>query len=86
MDYRQTVEFLLTTSVSAAALMLIAKRVLSWNAGVILLVLFALHLAFPDFDARLRFSLLYFGLALGLVAIDWQRVKSLFREEPQALE
>ena len=86
LDYRQTVEFLLTTSVSAAALMLIAKRVLSWNAGVILLVLFALHLAFPDLDARLRFSLLYFGLALGLVAIDWQRVKSLFREEPQALE
>ena len=86
LDYRQTVEFLLTTSVSAAALMLIAKRVLSWNAGVILLVLFALHLAFPDLDARLRFSLLYFGLALGLVAIDWQRVKSLFREVPQALE
>ena len=86
LDYRQTVEFLLTTSVSAAALMLIAKRVLSWNAGVILLVLFALHLAFPDLDTRLRFSLLYFGLALGLVAIDWQRVKSLFREEPQALE
>ena len=79
LDYRQTVEFLLTTSVSAAALMLIAKRVLSWNAGVILLVLFALHLAFPDLDARLRFSLLYFGLALGLVAIDWQRVKSLLR-------
>ena len=86
LDDRQTVEFLLTTAVSAAALMLIAKRVLSWNAGAILLVLFAAHLFFTDSDDRLRFSFLYFGLALGLVAIDWQRVKSLFREEPQALE
>ena len=86
LDDRQTVEFLLTTSVSAAALMLIAKRVLSWNAGAILLVLFAAHLFFTDSDDRLRFSFLYFGLALGLVAIDWQRVKSLFREEPQDLE
>ena len=86
LDDRQTVEFLLTTAVSAAALMLIAKRVISWNAGAILLVLFASHLFFPESDDRLRFAFLYFGLALGLVAIDWQRVKSLFREEPQALE
>ena len=86
LDDRQTVEFLLTTAVSGAALMLIAKRVISWNAGAILLVLFAAHLFFPDTDDRLRFAFLYFGLALGLVAIDWQRVKSLFREEPQALE
>ena len=86
LDDRQTVEFLLTTAVSAAALMLIAKRVISWNAGAILLVLFAAHLFFPESDDRLGFSFLYFGLALGLVAIDWQRVKSLFREEPQALE
>ena len=86
LDDRQTVEFLLTTAVSAAALMLIAKRVISWNAGAILLLLFAAHLFFPDSDDRLRFSFLYFGLALGMVAIDWHRVKSLFREEPQALE
>ena len=86
LDDRQTVEFLLTTAVSAAALMLIAKRVISWNAGAILLLLFAAHLFFPDSDDRLRFSFLYFGLAIGMVAIDWHRVKSLFREEPQALE
>ena len=86
LDDRQTVEFLLTTAVSAAALMLIAKRVISWNAGVILLLLFAAHLLFPEPDERLRFAFLYFGLALGLVAIDWQRVKALFREEPRALE
>ena len=86
LDERQTIEFLLTAAVSTAGLMLIAKRVISWNAGAILLVLFAVHLFFPESDDRLRFSFLYFGLALGLVAVDWQRVKSLFREEPQALE
>ena len=86
LDDRQTVEFLLTTAVSAAALMLIAKRVISWNAGAVLLVLFAAHLFFPESDDRLRFAFLYFGLALGLVAIDWRRVKSLFREEPEAWE
>ena len=48
LDDRQTVEFLLTTAVSAAALMLIAKRVISWNAGAILLLLFAAHLFFPE--------------------------------------
>ena len=86
LDDRQTVEFLLTTAVSLAALMLIAKRIVSWNAGAILLLLFAAHLFFPESDDRLRFAFLYFGLAIGLIAIDWQRVKSLFREEPQALE
>ncbi len=86
LDDRQTIEFLLTTAVSGAALMLIAKRIISWNAGAILLALFAAHLFFTDTDDRVRFAFLYFGLAIGLVAIDWQRVKSLFREEPQALE
>ena len=86
LDDRQTIEFLLTAAVSAAGLMLVAKRIISWNAGVILLVLFLAHLFFPLPDERLRFSFLYFGVALGLVAIDWHRVKFLFREEPQALE
>ena len=86
LDDRQTVEFLLTTAVSAAGLMLVAKRVISWNAGVILLVLFLAHLFFPLPDERLKFAFLYFGVALGLVAIDWHRVKFLFGEGRQALE
>ena len=86
LDNRQAVEFLLTAAVSAAALMLIAKRVISWNVGAVLLLLFAVHLFFPDSEDRLRFSFLYFGIAVGLVAMDWQRVKYLFREEPPALE
>ena len=86
LDDRQGIEFLLTTAVSVAGLMLIAKRVISWNAGVLLLVLFAAHLFFTDPEARLRFSFVYFGIALGLAAMDWRRVKLLFREEPQELE
>ena len=86
LDDRQTVEFLLTTAVSAAGLMLIAKRVISWNAGVLLLLLFAAHLFFTDPEARMRFSFLYFGIALGLAAMDWRRVKLLFREDPDDLE
>ena len=86
LDDRQGIEFLLTTAVSVAGLMLVAKRVISWNAGVLLLVLFAAHLFFTDPEARLRFSFVYFGIALGLAAMDWRRVALLFREEPQELE
>ena len=86
LDDRQGIEFLLTTAVSVAGLMLVAKRMISWNAGVLLLVLFAAHLFFTDPEARLRFSFVYFGIALGLAAMDWRRVALLFREEPQELE
>ena len=86
LDDRQGIEFLLTTAVSAAGLMLVAKRVISWNAGVLLLLLFAAHLFFTDPEARMRFSFLYFGIALGLAAMDWRRVKLLFREDPDDLE
>ena len=86
LDDRQGIEFLLTTAVSVAGLMLIAKRVISWNAGALLLALFAAHLFFPEPEARLRFSFIYFGIGLGLAAMDWRRVKLLFREEPREPE
>ena len=86
LDDRQGIEFLLTTSVSAAGLMLVAKRVISWNAGALLLVLFAAHLFFTDPESRLRFAFVYFGIALGLAAMDWNRVRLLFRGEPQELD
>ena len=85
LDDRQGIEFLLTTAVSAAGLMLVAKRVIGWSAGALLLALFAAHLFFPDPEARLGFAFVYFGIALGLVAMDWRRVKLLFREEPHDL-
>ena len=86
LDERQTIEFLLTTSVSAAALVLVARRVISWNAGAILLLLFVAHLFFTGTEDRLRFSFLYFGIALGIIAMDWMRVKLLFRGEPRDAE
>ena len=86
LDDRQGIEFLLTTAVSVAGLMLVAKRVISWNAGALLLVLFAAHLFFTDPEARLSFAFVYFGIALGLAAMDWQRVKLLFKGEVQESE
>ena len=86
LDDRQGIEFLLTTAVSVAGLMLVAKRVISWNAGALLLVLFAAHLFFTDPEARLRFAFVYFGIALGLAAMDWNRVRMLFRGGGQESE
>ncbi len=86
LDDRQGIEFLLTAAVSVAGLMLVAKRVIGWNAGALLLALFAAHLFFTDPESRLRFSFVYFGIALGLAAMDWRRVKLLFREDPRELE
>ena len=86
LDDRQGIEFLLTTAVSLFGVLLIAKRVISWKTGAILLVLFIAHLLFPNEDARLIFAVIYLGLAVVLVATDWRRVKLLYREEPQALE
>jgi len=78
LDSRQSIEFLLTTAVSAFALLLISKRLITWKAGAILLVLFILHLFFPDPGARLMFAFLYFGLAGALIVMDWRRVRHLF--------
>ncbi len=86
LDDRQGIEFLLTTAVSLFGVLLIAKRVISWKTGAILLVLFIAHLLFPDEDARRIFAFIYLGLAVVLVAMDWRRVKSLYREQPQVLK
>ncbi len=86
LDDRQTIEFFLTTAVSGAALLLISKRVISWNAGAILLGLFVAHLFFPESEHRFRFAFVYMGVAFAVVAIDWRSVKYLWREEPQELE
>ena len=82
LDDRQAIEFLLTTAVSAVALVLVLKRVISWNAGAILLALFIAHLFFPAQEHRLMFTFVYFGLALGIVATHWLRLRLPFRKEP----
>ena len=85
LDWRQTVEFLLMTAVSMFGLMLIARRVINWWAGAILLTLFIAHLPFLEPAFRLGFAAVYFGMAALLIVVDWRRVKFLFREEPQEL-
>ena len=84
-DNRQAIEFLLTSAASAAGLLLISKRIISWSTGAILLFLFVAHLFFPGSEDRLRFAFIYIGVAFALVAIDWKRVTFLWREEPQEL-
>ena len=86
LDNRQSIEFLLTAAVSLAGLFLIARRVVNWSAGVILLGLYILTIIFSDPQQRLYFTFIYIGVTLALVATDWRRVKFLWREEAQELE
>ena len=85
LDWKQSVEFLLTTSVSLFALLLVAKRVINWWAGAILLGLFIAHLPFTDPSMRMWFVFIYLALSAALVLLDWRRLKYLVREEPMDL-
>jgi len=78
LDDRQSIEFMLTTAVSAFAILLIAPRLIHPWMGALLLVLFAAHLFFPDAEARRIFAFVYFGLAAVMVVVDRQRVLHLF--------
>ena len=82
LDERQMIELLLTVAVSVVALLFIARRVIGWKTGAVLLLLFVAHLFFPDAEDRVRFVLVYAGVALGLVAADWRRLRSLFGRYP----
>ena len=86
LDNRQAIEFLLTGAVSMAGLPLIARRVVNWSAGVILLGLYILTVIFSDPQQRLYFTFIYIGVTLALVATDWRRVRFLWREEAQEVE
>ena len=85
LDWKQSVEFLLTTSVSLFALLLVAKRVINWWAGAILLGLFIAHLPFTDPSMRMWFVFIYLALSAAMVLLDWRRLKYLIREEPMDL-
>ena len=78
LDDRQSVEFLLTTAMSVFAILLIAPRIISWRAGLVLLGLFIAHLFFLDSGARLIFAYIFFALSLGLIAMNWRRVRHVF--------
>ena len=81
LDSHQAAEFLLTTAMSAFAILLIAPRLISWKAGAILLALFVSHLFFTDTDARLIFAFIFLALAAGLIIFDRQRVRQALSAE-----
>ncbi|MCH8061469.1 MAG: hypothetical protein IH861_03090 [Chloroflexi bacterium] len=77
-DQRQATEFLLMTAMSTFAIILIAPRLISWRAGVVLLTLFIAHLFFPNPAHRMIFAYIFFGLSIVLVAMNWRRLKHIF--------
>ena len=74
LESRQLTEFLLTSSVSTFAIVLLAPKMIGWRAGAVLLGLFLVHLIFPDEDARRIFTYVYLALTLALIAWNWRRV------------
>ncbi len=78
-------EVTMLTIATLLTLLLVAKRIISWKAGAIPLILFITHLPFLDPDQRLIFALIYFGLAAALLLYDfWRRdfsrLRMLFKE------
>ena len=102
----QSGEFLLTAAASAFALLLISTRIIKLWHGLALLGIFAAYmvilLAFPgifggvddveNVPLRLWSSIIIFGLAALLVALNWRRVVYVFRgvsrldESPEGIE
>lgn len=74
LESRQLTEFLLTSSVSTFAIVLLAPKMIGWRAGAVLLGLFLVHLIFPDEDARRAFTYVYLALTVALIAWNWRRV------------
>ena len=66
LDTRQSTEFFLTAAVSSLAIALIFPRRVWWGAGLILLVLFIVHLPFTSANEREIFAYIYLGLTVGL--------------------
>ena len=72
LDARQSTEFFLTAA-SVLAIVLILPRRIWWGAGLILLVLFFVHLPFTSADEREIFGYIYLGLAAGVGLIYWYK-------------
>ena len=77
LDDRQSVEFLLTSAMSAFAILLVLPRVIGWRAGAALLVLFVAHLVYPDEGARLIFAYIFLGLSAGLLVLNRRHLLAL---------
>ena len=78
LDYRPSVEFLVTTAMSVFAILLIAPRIITWKAGAVLLLTFVAHLFFTDPQLRQYFAYGFFALGGVLVLMNWRRVRHVF--------
>ena len=74
LDTRQSAEFFLTSAMSVFAIILIVPRLISWRAGLVLLVLFVAHLGFVDENQRLVFAYIFLGLSAGLIVLNRRRM------------
>ncbi len=70
MDSRQVDEFLLTSSQSLFAVLLILTLRVSWRGGLALFVLFVSQFFFTDETERIIFSLVYLGLCVALLGLS----------------
>ena len=78
LDERQSVEFFLTSAVSAFAIVLIVPRILGWKAGLMILGLFVVHMFFVDTDQRRIFAFIYLGIAAALAIVNWRQFRHIF--------
>jgi cation:H+ antiporter len=69
LDDRQSAEFLLTSAVSAFAIVLIWRRRIHWYAGVTLLLLFVVQFPFTSSDGRIIFALIYALLSIAVIGV-----------------
>jgi len=65
----QSEEFLLTSAVSAFAIVLIWRRKIHWYAGVILLPLFVVHFPFTSSGGRIAVALIYAVLSVVVIGV-----------------
>ena len=74
----QSVEFLLTAAVSVLAIVLLLSKKIDWKAGVILLVLFIVHLPFTDIESRRYFVYIYltFAVVIGIFQLYKWKIDS----------
>ena len=81
LDSRQSVEFLLTSTVSVLAIVMVYPRLVSWRSAAVLLGLFVTHLFFLGEAERRIFSYIYLGLAAALLVWNRRQIVETFRAE-----
>jgi len=79
LDHQQAVEFLLTSSMSLFAVVLMARLRIPWYGALALLGIFIAHLFFVEPEARRIFSFIFLGLVIALLIADRGRIGEMYR-------